>query len=289
MENTNHYMKFNQQYPKKYGLVNRDKTIWDKEVFDWNLFKTAMLNNGIQLYDIGWSKKWSDGIVYFDMWCNDTTGNLYFENFTLDNIMNRSIFSLNNNKTGNHLGYNGYTSLNSYLQEKFAEDYYNNIDWTQSKEFFTNKLVEIVIKGFKETSNRITIKNKKNNIQKRIQNIENDIDNAIINLAEEYKQYDVTFTQEKGITQNISTIYHFKKIFEGYVDLREYSIQIRKDIKGNYDLSWREDDWKFSKMIHFKSNITSQDMINVINGLFEKYLKIPSITTIYNIPDDLIK
>lgn len=265
-------------------------SIWQKEVFDWEFFKEELNKNGLTFNKAGWSEHWGDEYIFIHLYC-DSISRIPTDSdkSKLIGVSNSYGFVLTNKSTDCNLGYRGYDSLHEYIFEKFAEAYYNNDDWTESKNKFTTNIMKLLIEGFKETSQRICKSIKSKKVQKRLQTIENEIDNAICNLAEEWKQYDVEFLQDKGSSQNISTEYTFEKIFEGYVDLRQYCIRIRKDIKGNYDLCWRLDDWKMSKMVHFKSNITEQDMINVITGLFDKYLKIPSKLPIYNIPNELLK
>lgn len=289
-----HWVKFLNSHsePSPYTWSQNKLTdpIWSSDLFDWEAIIKAFSDNGIKYDTVYWNKHWKNNYIYFDKYCDDTTKKPSGTDTSKLSYLYYTNYKFNNLNTRYTLGYKGYASFGDYFRDLFAEAFYNNEPWVKSKATFTQKFIDCFIEAWKDTSKRIELKEKKKTINQRVQKIESDVDNVILDLGEEFKEYDVELKKEdEKYSQSIVCSYHFKKKFYGYVGLSQFFIRIRKDLKGNYDMCWSLDDCIMSKMVHFKSDISGENMSEVIKSIFGPYLNIPATAPDYSIPKELLK
>lgn len=137
--------------------------------------------------------------------------------------------------------------------------------------------------AIKETTDRLILKNKRDNVKDKIQNIENEIDCVIKELGESWSDK-IRYECLPGDVATASILYVFKKELEGSWGTLSRSsnsprILIRKLKTGKYMIKWvdmnkrieEENPWKI-----VKNETTPDDFKNFLTDYFKDWLNIPN-------------
>ena len=250
------------------------------------------------------------GFKPYNTWggyCNGTLG-IYIssENGTIRptacTISYINSLSLINKETRYNLGYKGYASFGEYIVDEFIKRFgkftsegrlcsfdsngYADAEW---EEFFKQEFIKCI----DDTNIRITKKQKTKAVKDRIQNIENEIDFAIIGYAEENADKGITIRTNKAPTQASSIEWILTKRLDNYGGFHGPSMTIRKNINGTYSIMYLKINtynnyytlWK-----KLNKDITETDMNNILSEYFNDFLNIPSTINItYTTLDNLCK
>lgn len=195
---------------------------------------------------------------------------------------------ISNSKTMGRLSCNGYKTFGNYISDRFYNDFLNknwsNVfklseeDIAKWTDFFFDELKTYV----KDISSKIEKKNKKNKIKDKIQEIETDIDFAILDYAESHKQYGITL-DKKSITDSntISIEYFLQKHVSGLGKIYGVSLLLRKMKNGTWEFYYKDNSMHnpiFSNIRVFNKDIKSEVVTKLIEEYFEPW---------YNVPTDL--
>lgn len=193
-----------------------------------------------------------------------------------------------NNSTFYALGYKGYSNIGAYISDIFINKY-GKIDngvlsikynpKTDAEEWESIFLDEID-KGIKYTTDRIKLNEKKNKVKKKIQEIESDIDNALIEYIEVHKNDGVVLveTDKKYLPKTIVYEWCIKKPLHGYGHFTGPGIYIRKTNTGKYLTKYKETekfDCNYTNWKTFKSKLAKEDMMYYVEEYFSTWINIP--------------
>ena len=198
-----------------------------------------------------------------------------------------SIF-ISNSKTTGRLSCNGYKTFGNYISDRFFNDFLNrnwsNVfklsdeDISRWTDFFFDELKTHV----KDISFKIEKKNKKNVIKDKIQEIETDIDCAILDYAESHKQYGITLSKKSITNSNtISIEYFFEKHVSGLGKINGISLSLRKMKNGTWEFYYRDNSGFnpiYSNIRVLNKDIKSEEVTKLVGEYFEPW---------YNVPTDL--
>ena len=199
----------------------------------------------------------------------------------------RSI-ALSNSQTNYNLGYKGYSTFGDYIVDTYLTRYatfndrcelvkinsngYTDPEW---EEFFKKEFIACI----DETTIRVTKKQKTKAIKDRLQNIENDVDCAILGFVEENAERGLTITTDKSPSQAVSISWTIKKYLENYGGFHGPCMTIRKNINGTYSLTYMKISSYnnyFTLWQKLKKDITGEEMAAMLHEYFDEFLKLPS-------------
>lgn len=267
-----------------------------------------------EYYSIGWDARWKLGRLYvFKIngkeyeeflqncsmfwkhgdWTNDVIYISNMKNYiTMSDLIN---FNIRNSKTNFDLGYRGYNSFAHYFMDIFLKKYCKRINIGTREETFAidgsydeeraNEIKKLFFEelkvAIKETTDRLILKNKRDNVKDKIQNIENEIDCVIKELGESWSDK-IRYECLPGDVATASILYVFRKELEGsWGTLSQNSprILIRKLKTGKYMIKWvdmnkrieEENPWKI-----VKNETTPDDFKNFLTDYFKDWLNIPN-------------
>lgn len=195
---------------------------------------------------------------------------------------------ISNSKTMGRLSCNGYKTFGNYISDRFYNDFldknWSNVfklseeDISKWTDFFFDELKIYV----KDISFKIEKKNKKNTIKDKIQEIETDIDCAILDYAESHKQYGITFDKKSVTNSNtISIEYFLEKQVSGLGKINGVSLLLRKMKNGTWEFYYKDNSMynpTYSNIRVLNKDIKSEEVTKLLEEYFEQW---------YNVPTDL--
>lgn len=160
---------------------------------------------------------------------------------------------------------------------KLADDIIaNNNQIPYTKEQFNELFLKELIECIEDTTKRISLKNKKTIMAKKLGNLENDIDWAIDELGNQLSSKDFKLTRTTSNTNTAAIEYEFIKDFNGYIDLNHYYLYIRKYTDNSYAIKYSKNNWGTSNWLKVKKDIKPDEMKELILDILEPYIEIPS-------------
>lgn len=136
-----------------------------------------------------------------------------------------------------------------------------------------------------ETTNRMTIRNKKDTIRDNIQLIENDIDIAIQELGEEAKKYDFVFTVSQNPVSSATLSYSFFKDCNILDDAPH--LVIRKLKSGKYTMFYYDFELhEATNWFTIKDGTTAEEIVEYIKNYIEPWY---GLKQVYNQEPPFVK
>lgn len=171
-----------------------------------------------------------------------------------------------------------YKNFGQYITDKLYTDIldsnWQNLNHTNN---ITEKFEELFFTEFKKYIDEVTIKvnkkNKKNKIKDKIQEIETEIDFAILNFYEEHKKHGIDLIKTHGNTQNVSLVYKLIKNVKGIMYSQCPRFIFRKMKSGSWEFYYGD------STIRVLKNPKTSDVEELLKGYFESW---------YNVPTDLL-
>ena len=264
---------------KKMHSTERRKFYWNWEVKTQDLI-TVLERAGLK----------HDG---YGQWSNDTIGFRYMRLDTNSYLTNLSLvgmygYLIYNKKTSYSLGYRGFPDFGSYITDLFVKKYCDlnpddyggdrckAINYTdKDKEEWIQIFLGELETGIKETQDRIILKNKKETVKKKVQQIENEVDFAILDYVEDHKEKGISIKQDKSITAAYE--WTIEKRLTGYGNFHGPKIVIRKMNTGRYMIKYLKTTG-FSDLTpwqYFKAGATKDDIMDFIKSYFQNWLDVP--------------
>lgn len=202
--------------------------------------------------------------------------------------------SIKNKKTFADLGYNSYKNFGNYIIEQFINKYCvktpSSSKWVgnkiklnsytaQDSEDFKKFFYDEFKKAIKVTNDRMNLKNKKDRIKDKVQNIENEIDFAIIEMGEEVKSHGLYFEQCKPDVAAASLVYRFEVFLKGAWGRLSNNwgnpyVTIRKLKTGKYTMTWRlmdSSEGESAKWHKIDDNITPNEIKQFLRDYFQEW------------------
>lgn len=189
-----------------------------------------------------------------------------------------------NKKTHIPLSYKGYKCFGAYIVDKIYDEILgkrwhelgclNSYQNTKIKEMFFSELKE----HFNACKLKIEKQEKKNKIKDKIQQIEGDIDYAILDYYEEHKDKGIELDKGPVGLQNVSVVYVFKKLVQGMGNVCGAIFTIRKTKNGTWEFYYKDNSWittSDTKIRCLKKNVTPEDVKKLLDGYFSPWYEIP--------------
>ena len=230
----------------------------------------------------GYSRYWDNGTV---------TVSIYLDNDYEEEISQIADLEILNSKTKCALKYKG-KKLGDYLFTEWLKftDYiktdaqrmrFDESQISEWQELFFNELESAI----NDTTNRMTIRNKKDTIKDNIQLIENDIDIAIQELGEEAQKYDFKFEIQQNPVSSATLSYSFLKDY-GILDDSPHLV-IRKLKSGRYTMFYYNFDiHDATNWFNIKDGTTAEEIVDYIKKYIEPWY---GLKRVYNQEPSFVK
>ena len=230
----------------------------------------------------GKSRYWDNGTV---------TVQIYLDNDYNEEIYQIADLEILNSKTKCALKYNG-KQLGDYLFTEWLKftDYittdakrmkFDESRISEWQELFFKELESAI----NETTNRMTIRNKKDAVRDNIQLIENDIDIAIQELGEEAKKNDFEFTVTQNPVSSATLSYSFLKDFDILDDSPH--LVIRKLKSGKYTMFYYDFEiHDTTNWFNIKDGTTAEEIVDYIKKYIEPWY---GLKRVYNQEPPFVK
>ena len=259
-------------------IADRNKVIFKKEDLT-KIFEDAGFTPWT-LYRCTYYSK--DGVT------TNTTSNWNLNNDVTLNLICHVL--LMNIKTKTKIRYEGFKWFGEFVLYELLENYYHwsengscflsqwelneGVTFKQVLNEFVPRMYECLKEHIEQAVIKITLKNKKQKIKENKQSIENDVDLKIMAFCDELKKSGFEITFEENPQNNISKKFTILKKFIGYNGMINPKIEIRKNIKGNYDILTNicnEND--FDKFRQLPNDC--EKIVNILDALIGDYITLP--------------
>lgn len=226
------------------------------------------------------------------LWDNGTvTVKIYLDNDYKAEISQIADLEILNSKTRCPLKYNGkqlgdylfieWLKFTDYLTTDAKQMKFDESRISEWQELFFKELETAI----NETTNRMTIRNKKDTIRDNIQLIENDIDIAIQELGEEAKKHDFVFNVTQNPVSSATLSYSFLKDFNILDDSPH--LVIRKLKSGKYTMFYYDFEiHDATNWFTIKDGTTAEEIVKYIKKYIEPWY---GLKQVYNQEPPFVK
>ena len=226
------------------------------------------------------------------LWDNGTvTVKIYLDNDYKAEISQIADLEILNSKTKCALKYNGkqlgdylfieWLKFTDYLTTDAKQMKFDESRISEWQELFFKELESAI----NETTNRMTIRNKKDTIRDNIQLIENDIDIAIQELGEEAKKHDFVFNVTQNPVSSATLSYSFLKDFNILDDSPH--LVIRKLKSGKYTMFYYDFEiHEATNWFTIKDGTTAEEIVKYIKKYIEPWY---GLKQVYNQEPPFVK
>lgn len=230
----------------------------------------------------GRSRYWDNGTV---------TVSIYLDNDYDAEISQIAGLEILNSKTKCALKYNGkqlgdylfieWLKFTDYIKTDAKRMRFDESRISEWQELFFKELESAI----NETTNRMTIRNKKDTIKDNIQLIENDIDIAIQELGEEAKKYDFEFNVTQNPVSSATLSYSFLKDYNILDDSPH--LVIRKLKSGKYTMFYYDFEiHDTTNWLTIKDGTTAAEIVDYIKNYIEPWY---GLKQVYNQAPSFVK